>query len=103
MRGDQPAVSGQLPPYQLAQVSAQLEAAGITNENDVRSSTLTVEALAVDTRPPCARQEPLRRTSPRSSAPSLMLRTASANPCPAASERLGRTPEDRAEARARGS
>jgi hypothetical protein len=49
------------------------------------------------------RQEPERRTSPRSSAPSLMLRTASAKPWPAAPERLGRTPEDRAEARVRGS
>jgi len=51
----------------------------------------------------CAGQEPLRRTSARSSALSLMLRTASARPCPAAPERVAGTPEDRAELRAGGS
>ena len=55
---------------------------------------------------PCganAHREPLCRTSLRSFSPSLRFRTASAKPCPAAPERVSRTPDDREEGRARGS
>jgi hypothetical protein len=48
-------------------------------------------------------QARLRRASARSSAPSSMLRTASAKPRPAAPDRVGGTPEGRADARSGGS
>jgi hypothetical protein len=47
--------------------------------------------------------DPLRRTSARSFAPSLMLRTASAKPRPAGPERVVGAPDDRADMRVCGS